>query len=377
MNYSIPLTVDVDITNRCNLSCTHCNKLSNTNMPELTLSQFVRLFNELYDLGIAEVSLGGGEPLLRRDWFDIVTLICSKPGWSVSVNTNGLFWRHTDIKKISMLEYSPRVAVSLDGYTPVTYSVLRRDICGEPAVNAFPKVVRTIQDMKEAGLNVCVNFVVTDRTANWLFDTIRLAETLEVDSFLVMKLMTNRHLIRNNAPNLSYQTWKRLIQAVTRKKRFEGGFFNRVLASIACPWELLLPLYEIGVKHDEIFRLWRYRSPLEFANLRTIHNLGCPAGVTYCCISADGMVTPCSAIPGDYQQGQCGCILEEGFEEVWERSPVMNMLRNLRLDDLQDSACRTCTLRNICGGGCRARGLFASGSICGPDTECPLNCQEE
>lgn len=373
MYSGMPLTVDVDITNRCNLSCIHCNKLSNTITIELTRVQLIQLFDELYDLGIAEVSLGGGEPLFRKDWFDILAHVCSKPGWSVSFNTNGVLWRHIDIKRVSTLKYPPRIAVSLDGYTPMTYSELRRDIYGKPAISAFPKVIHSIQDMKEADLAVCVNFVVTNRTANWVFDTIKLAQSLKVDSFLILKLMTNSRFLGNDAPNLSYQTWKEVLQKITKRKCLEAGFYSRVIASVACPWELLLPLYEIGIRLDEIYKLWRYRSPLMFSYLRMVRDVGCPAGVSYCCISADGMVTPCSAIPSEQKQVQCGSILEKTFEWIWTRSPVINLLRNMRLDDLQDSACRSCRLRDICGGGCRARGLFASGSIKGPDTECPLN----
>lgn len=373
MNYSVPLTVDVDITNRCNFSCIHCNKLPNTITTELTQAQLRRLFDELYDLGIAEVSLGGGEPLIRKDWFGLLSHVCSKPGWSVWLNTNGVLWRHGDIVRVKRLKYSPKIAVSLDGHTPMTYSELRRDINGKPAFSAFPKVIHTIQSMKEANLEICVNFVVTDRTANWIFDTIRLAERLKVDSFLIIRLMTYNSLSENDIPSLSYQTWKEVLQKVAQRKCLEGGFFNRVLVSVSSPWELLLPLLEFDIELDEIYKLWRYQSPLMFPHLRTIHNVGCHAGVSYCCISADGMVTPCSTISSKYKQMQCGNILEEPFEQIWAKSPVINSLRDMKLDDLQDSKCGVCTLRDICGGGCRARGFFASGSMMGPDTECPLN----
>ncbi len=373
MNYSMPLTVDIDVTNRCNFCCTHCNKSPNTITDELTRSQLIRLVDELYDLGIAEVSLGGGEPLCRKDWFDIVAQACSRPGWSVVLNTNGTLWKRADIEKIRTLPFPPRIAISLDGYTPQTYSELRQYANGKPGVSAFPQVIRTIQKMKEARLSVCLNFVVTDRTAHWAFDTIKLAQDLGADSFLLLKLMSYGRSFGHDGPDLSYQTWKEVLHKITRKKCMEGGFYQRVIASVACPWELVLPLYEIGIDPDGIFKLWGYQSPLIMPHFQAIRDVGCPAGVLYCCISADGIVMPCGVIPPKYVQVQCGSILEDTFEKIWTKSPVVNLLRNMKLEDLKDSTCETCTWRDTCGGGCRARGLFASGSIKGPDIECPLN----
>jgi len=154
MNYSMPLTIDIDITNRCNCACVHCNKSPNTTGNELTVEQIVILVDELYNLGTAEISLSGGEPLCRDDWFDIVKNSCSYPGLSVVLNTNGILWKIRDINRIKSLGYPPKIAVSLDGYSPDTYSALRRYKNGKSAGTAFPYLIKTIQRMKTAGLNV-------------------------------------------------------------------------------------------------------------------------------------------------------------------------------------------------------------------------------
>lgn len=375
MIYGMPITIDIDITSRCNLNCVHCNKYYNKLGRDLPLLRLIELCDELYDLGIAELSLGGGEPLIRKDWFDLLSHICAKPGWSISLNTNGILWTLDHIDKIKSLKYPPRIAVSLDGHSPLTYSVLRRDKYGAPAFSAFGKVINTINSMKIAGLNVCANFVVTDVTAKWLLDTIDLAQYLKIDSFLLLKLMpTNRP--SGSVPRLSYYTWKKVLQKITMKKKRERDFYSKIMASVACPWELLLPLYEMDIELEEIYELWRYQSPFMSPYLRMNRDIGCPAGISYCCISADGIVTPCSAITSEHQQAQCGNIVNRKFETIWQESSVIKILQSIKLDDLQCFSCKKCTIKEICGGGCRARGLFATGSITGPDIECPLILRE-
>ena len=228
MNYSMPLTIDIDITNRCNCACVHCNKSPNTTGNELTVEQIVILVDELYNLGTAEISLSGGEPLCRDDWFDIVKNSCSYPGLSVVLNTNGILWKSRDINRIKSLGYPPKIAVSLDGYSPDTYSALRRYKNGKSAGTAFPYLIKTIQRMKTAGLNVCLNFVVTDKTSKWIDKTIKLAENLGVNSFLLLKLINMSNSSREDKPGLSYEIWKDTLREITRKKYEEGGFYNKV-----------------------------------------------------------------------------------------------------------------------------------------------------
>ncbi|MCP4718443.1 MAG: radical SAM protein [Desulfobacteraceae bacterium] len=373
MNCFMPLTIDIDITNQCNCACIHCNKFPNTPGKELTMEQISILINELYELGVAEISLTGGEPLCRRDWFDIVKSACSYPGLSVILNTNGLLWKNRDINRIKSLVFPPKIAISMDGYSPDTYSALRRYKNGRPAGTAFPFLIKTIQGMKTANIDVCLNYVVTDKTSKWIEKTIKLSETLNVNSFLLLKLMNRGNASKENKPGLSFETWKDTLREITHKKYKGERFYDKVFVSVACPWEILLPLRESGFSLREISKLWGYHSSLMAPGILPSRDVACTAGVLYACITAAGDLIPCSVIPPENIQAHCGNIMDTSFEKIWRDSRVLNSIRGLKLKGIRESLCSVCHLKSSCGGGCRARGFFSSGTFDGPDMECPIN----
>ena len=107
----------LSVTDRCNLRCEYC-------MPEeeyrwlprediLTFEEIGALADVFADLGVNQVRLTGGEPLLRRDLDRLVRLLAGKPGLGdVAMTTNGvLLARHAAALRDAGLR---RVTVSLD-----------------------------------------------------------------------------------------------------------------------------------------------------------------------------------------------------------------------------------------------------------------------
>ena len=85
----------VSLTDRCNLRCTYCMPAEGLDWmptPELlTADEIVRVVRIATDLGITEVRLTGGEPLIRPDVVDIVARLAALPrAPHLSVTTNGL-----------------------------------------------------------------------------------------------------------------------------------------------------------------------------------------------------------------------------------------------------------------------------------------------
>ena len=91
---------------------------------------------------------------------------------------------------------------------------------------------------------------------------------------------------------------------------------------------------------------------------------GCGAGRIYAAIEPDGTVTPCVFMPI-----RVGNIRGEHFADIWEKSSILNMLRNR---ELLHGACGKCPYRYICGG-CRARAYAYTGDPLGPDPGCIHN----
>lgn len=136
----------LSITEACNFRCSYCapNGHRRPTAPPLTLKEIEGVVRGAVALGISNIRLTGGEPLMRRDIVEIVRMIVAMPGVSdVSLTTNGyrLMGLAAPLKEAGLR----RVNISLD--------TLRRDrfarVVGR---DAFDTVWRGIRTAEEVGL---------------------------------------------------------------------------------------------------------------------------------------------------------------------------------------------------------------------------------
>ena len=86
-----PICLTWEITYACNLSCIHCLSSSGRRDPrELTTHEAKAFIDELHDLQVFYVNIGGGEPMIRRDFMEIVDYAIGR-GVGVKFSTNGAF----------------------------------------------------------------------------------------------------------------------------------------------------------------------------------------------------------------------------------------------------------------------------------------------
>src|ERR1700675_4824618 len=111
----------VSVTDRCNLRCNYC-------MPQeeyvwlprqelLTFEEIARLVEVFTSLGVEDVRLTGGEPLLRRDLAGLVRMLAANPRIrDLALTTNGiLFAEQAEELRAAGLH---RVTLSLDALRP-------------------------------------------------------------------------------------------------------------------------------------------------------------------------------------------------------------------------------------------------------------------
>ena len=91
----------------------------------------------------------------------------------------------------------------------------------------------------------------------------------------------------------------------------------------------------------------------------------CGAGVKELSVAADGAVYPCHMLMRP--QFHLGNLFEEPLEAIRRRALEMGF-GQLTVDEFD--GCRDCGHRYLCGGGCRARAFFATGSVYGKDPYC-------
>jgi MoaA/NifB/PqqE/SkfB family radical SAM enzyme len=107
-----PTDVSIKLTENCQARCVTCDYWKHRWRDHIDSAAAIRLINRLGEIGITTLRFTGGEPLLRRDFFDILKSINPSPFTTISVQTNGLLLK----RFAEQINTSPitHVSVSLD-----------------------------------------------------------------------------------------------------------------------------------------------------------------------------------------------------------------------------------------------------------------------
>ncbi len=315
-------------TNLCNARCAHCSSNSTTrSSDELNTEEAFTLMEQLADCGVVDLAISGGEPLFRKDIFDIINH-ATRLGLFVGVGSNGAFLTQQKAQRLASCGIT-RFQVSLDGPAPI-HDALRR----WPGL--FERVIHTIEVAKNAGLKTHV--CCTINRLNW-----KILEpfTEFVEKLGVARLNFSRYVPTGRGTevlDISPDEWRSVVFLCQRlKERYVGKL--EIVSHLA---------QQILVDHEVV----------DMPGF-----IGCQAGVGQGAVTANGTVLPCVLLPIPV-----GNIRDQRFSEIWKSSPVIKALRN-RGNLI--GACSTCGVKNRCGG-CRAVSYAKTGNYLDSDPRCWL-----
>ncbi|MGD2098199.1 MAG: radical SAM protein [Desulfobacterales bacterium] len=117
-----PYMAELDVTYRCNCRCQMCQRWQDPRSNELRADEYEALAAGLHEMGSHQISIAGGEPLMREDVFDIIESFSGR-GMSVNICTNGLLLEkfHEQI----CTSNAALVTVSLDGASADSHDTIR------------------------------------------------------------------------------------------------------------------------------------------------------------------------------------------------------------------------------------------------------------
>lgn len=150
---SIPRGIQFNHNNRCNFKCKHCftNSPANRNVDSaLSIADYARVADESDALGIFEVDIQGGEPLLHPNLLDIIKAI-DPARFNLFITTNGFF---LDKEKAVLLAEAgiTKITVSLDGFDAKSNDEFR----GVPG--AYARALDALKNVRDAGMQPVINF---------------------------------------------------------------------------------------------------------------------------------------------------------------------------------------------------------------------------
>jgi heme d1 biosynthesis radical SAM protein NirJ len=347
-----------NLVRRCNLTCMHCYSISaDVDFPgELTTDEVFRVLEDLKAARVRALILSGGEPLLRKNLFDIAAR-AKALGFYTALSTNGTLIDLPLAGRIAAAGFD-YVGISLDGLRQTHDHIRRKAGAFEAALNGM----RLCRDM---GVKVGMRFTLTQLNAGELPALLDLAERERIDKFYLS------HLNYAGRGNIN-----RRHDAALRVARAAVEFvFERAYdcARRGLPREIVTGNNDA----DGVYLLhWARKSVagLDEPHLRAklAEWGGNASGVNVANIDNLGNVHP------DTMWWDCtlGNVRQRPFGAIWAdtRHPIMAGLkaRPRRLK----GRCASCAYVDICGGNTRVRAMKVNGDPWGEDPACYLDDAE-
>ena len=138
-----PICLTWELTYACNLECVHCLSSSGRRDPrELDTAEAKEVLEQLHDLQVFYINIGGGEPMIRRDFFELLEFSISR-GIGVKFSTNGAFIDADKARRLAAMDYLD-VQISLDGATAAINDPVR-------GVGSYDTARRAMDNLAAAG----------------------------------------------------------------------------------------------------------------------------------------------------------------------------------------------------------------------------------
>jgi len=313
----VPLSVQVDVTYRCNERCVHCY-LDHVDHGELTTAEIRDLLDQLAEAGVFFLCFSGGEVLMRMDFFPILEYARSLL-FDVKIKTNAFMIREKQADRMRELGVR-QVQVSIYSHRPEVHDAITK------LPGSLKRSIAGIHFLQARGLKVVLANVLMRSNLNDYAGVKALAQELGAEYTI--------------DPTIT--------------PMMDG---DRSILPLGIGGDDLRQVFRNG---DLVGNVEEFCAPPPAVDDDVLDGLPCSAGHTACYISPYGDVYPCVQFPLP-----TGNIRKQKFLEIWRHSPQMNEVRSIHGRDLP--TCSSCAHLGTCT---RCPGLaYMEGNMRGPSSQ--------
>jgi SynChlorMet cassette radical SAM/SPASM protein ScmE len=328
-----PESLDLSITNRCNLRCRYCSHFKSAGdvSRDLPKEEWLSFFKELNSCKVMSVTIEGGEPFVREDLQDIIACVVENR-MRFRILSNGTLITDEMAAFIARTGRCNSVQVSIDGSMPATHDSFR----GE---GSFQKAVQGIKRLKKYQVPIDVRVTIHKHNVRDLGKIARLLlDELGLPGFST-NAASHMGLCRYHADEVQLGVDERL-QAMESLLTLNKKYSRRISASAG-------PLAE-AVKWIEMERL---RGDGGGAIPGGGYLTGCGGVMSKMAVRSDGIMVPCIQMSHII----LGRINQDNIMQVWQHHPELIRLRERSKIPLRDFLyCRECEYIDYCTGNCPA-----------------------
>ncbi len=314
LKLNIPLSVQLDLTYRCNERCIHCY-LDHDDHGEMNTAEIKGLLDQMADAGVFFLTISGGEIMMRKDFFEILEHAHART-FSIKLKTNGVLIRKKEAERIRALGVES-VQISVYSHRAEVHDAITK------MPGSFRQTIEAVRLLRTVGLHVTMANVLMVQNANDYPGVRALANELgaqcTLDPTITPMMDGDRSILELNVD-----------KAALREVFRDGALVGNVEEFCAPPQ---------GVDED------------------ALDMLPCSAGHTACYVSPYGDVYPCVQFPLP-----SGNVRHTKFVDIWRDSPQLKEVRSITLRDMP--SCSQCTHGATCT---RCPGLaYLEGNMRGP-----------
>lgn len=338
-------TVYVNITERCNLECPYCyledSNDGNNKIQELKVEDWKRVLKEINHMHIDDLFFTGGEPLIRKELFDILEDTDLK-----NINTIGLITNGTNISSKNIDKICDNfniVQIALDGVNKETHEISRGKGTYDKVIKAIDLLKIALDDSKID--QVLISMTISHENKNEVREMVRFAysKNFNLSFFNVLPVGQAK-----NSKKLNWLDSDQYMQVIIDAY----NEFSKIVAENISR----------GKKTDFYIKPSNIRYASIYAS-KPICN--CGLGIKELSISADGTVYPCRGL--HIPELSIGNVKDNEMLNLYQKS--LERFSSISVNKIPD--CGICDIRYFCGGGCRIYGCIR-GDLYGKDPNCKL-----
>jgi radical SAM protein with 4Fe4S-binding SPASM domain len=303
---------------------------------QLEGSRVLELAQQIPQLSPQWVIIEGGEPLLREELFDVLSII-KQGGIATYLITNGMLLNEKTAKKLT--ELAVRVMISVDGTDKKSYEEIRKGA-------DFGTLKKAVRLLSEYGiLNAC-NITIGQHNYQQIEKFFQFAEELKIPKIIFLGLKPCEDYQKYVLGRQHYQEIIPLVMKCQREYGIEI-FFDE-------------PFFRPFLEADKIDYSASSESGIIVPSVSR-----CIFG-DYLFVETNGDVRPCTFAP--MVVGNAG---EKDLPQIWEDVQKNELIQRIKDFRSRLGECRECPYLYNCGG-CRSRTYSLTGNWFESDPSCPL-----
>ena len=327
-------------TRRCVGSCLYCSYTPEyAKDVEIDTKTAYKMVDEIHDFGSPWFGISGGEPLVRKDIFDIIAYAKKEYGMEVSLITSGFVFDQERLDKL--VKHEVHTAVSIDGNRE-SNDIIRRK-------GSYDKALFAMKKLSENGILDCIVTTMTKYNIKDMAHPAALGEEFKARMVVYHNLVPVGRA-GSNMPDLA-PTPEQYEEAFNEIYDLQVKLANKVKINVYSPFYA---------------RIVRQKNPTDFWDWFQNGYLGkCTIGGNYISVTENGDFRSC----GFHEGYRLGNLKEKKLTSVWNDLQHSELHLKLRDKSNIKGKCGVCEYREICGG-CRTRAEYYTGDLFESDPAC-------